>query len=157
MITLALDQASRTTGWAIFCDDKLIDSDSFTVSQSDMAERLKKIRDNVNELISRYNVEQLILEDIQLQNSVQNNVTTYKALAEVIGVLTELAAELKLPYKLIYSSTWKSALGIKGRNRPEQKKNAQQWVLDNYGQKLPQDTCDAICIGASQLRTFNWG
>jgi hypothetical protein len=50
---------------------------------------------------------------------VASNVVTYKTLAEVIGVITELCAELKLPYELIHSSTWKSSLNIKGRTRPE--------------------------------------
>jgi hypothetical protein len=49
---------------------------------------------------------------------------TYKALAEVIGVIIELAAEKKLPYELVHSSSWKSELGIKGRTRPDQKRNA---------------------------------
>lgn len=84
-----------------------------------MAKRLKKIKENVIELIDKFCVEKILLEDIQLQNTVQNNVATYKALAEVIGVLTELAAERNLPYELIYASSWKSALGIKGRNRTE--------------------------------------
>jgi hypothetical protein len=42
----------------------------------------------------------------------------------VIGVITELIAEKKLPYELVYSSTWKSELKIKGRSREEQKRNA---------------------------------
>jgi hypothetical protein len=41
---------------------------------------------------------------------VVNNLETFKILAEVIGVLTELAAEKKLPYELVYSTVWKSTL-----------------------------------------------
>jgi Holliday junction resolvasome RuvABC endonuclease subunit len=84
-----------------------------------MAKRLMGIRNKVNELINKFNIEKVILEDIQLQNNVSSNVVTYKTLAEVIGVITELCAELKLPYELIHSSSWKSSLNIKGRTRPE--------------------------------------
>lgn len=84
-----------------------------------MAERLNGIRHSVKKLINAYNIEKIILEDIQLQSSVANNVTTYKALAQVIGVIIELAAELHLPYELVHSSSWKSSLNIKGRTRPE--------------------------------------
>jgi Holliday junction resolvasome RuvABC endonuclease subunit len=84
-----------------------------------MAKRLMGIRNKTNELINKFNVEKVILEDIQLQNNVTSNVVTYKALAEVIGVITELCAELKLPYELIHSTSWKSNLNIKGKTRPE--------------------------------------
>lgn len=148
MTFLALDQASRTSGYSIFCEDQLIDSGTFTFTSSDMAKRLVKIREKVDELIDEFCVEKIILEDIQLQSNVNSNVTTYKALAEVIGVITELAAEKGLPYELVYASAWKSELKIKGRTRPEQKKNAQAYVLQNFNKKVSQDESDAICIGS---------
>lgn len=160
MTILALDQASRTSGYSIFCDDKLIDSGTFTFTSDDMAKRLVGIRNKVNELIDKYCIEKLILEDIQLQNNVGSNVATYKALAEVIGVITELAAERKLPYELVYSSTWKSELKIKGRTRPEQKRNAQIYVFENFGINVSQDESDAICIGSYYTQknksAFSW-
>ena len=33
MTILALDQASRTSGYAVFCDDQLIDSGKFTFDE----------------------------------------------------------------------------------------------------------------------------
>ena len=110
MTILALDQASRTSGYAVFCEDQLIDSGKFTYEDADLAERLVKIRKKVETLIDYFHIEKIILEDIQLQNNVGSNVVTYKALAEVIGVLTELAAERKLPYELVSSSSWKSLI-----------------------------------------------
>ena len=74
---------------------------------------------------------------------------TYKNLAMVFGVILEYLEEENISYEIVPSSTWKSKLGIKGRTRPEQKKAAQQYVLDTYKVKASQDTCDAICIGAS--------
>lgn len=160
MTILALDQASRTSGYSIFCDDQLIDSGTFTFSSEDMAKRLMGIREAVAELIDKYCVEKIVLEDIQLQKNVGSNVATYKALAEVIGVITELAAEKKLPYELIYSSSWKSGLNIQGRTRPEQKKSAQNYVLTTYGKKVSQDESDAICIGSYYTQNnkpvFTW-
>ena len=132
MTILALDQASRTSGYAVFCDDQLIDSGKFTFEDADIAKRLMKIRNKVEELINEFCIEKIILEDIQCQGNVVNNLETFKILAEVIGVLTELAVEKNLPYELVYSTVWKSTLQIKGRTRPEQKKNAQQYVLNTY-------------------------
>lgn len=160
MTILALDQASRTSGYAVFCDDQLIDSGKFTFEDADIARRLMKIRNKVEELINEFCIEKIILEDIQCQGNVVNNLETFKILAEVIGVLTELAAEKNLPYELVYSTVWKSTLQIKGRTRPEQKKNAQQYVLNTYGKKVTQDESDAICIGAhytkKNMSAFSW-
>ena len=69
--------------------------------------------------------------------------------------------ELKLPYEVIASSSWKSTLGIKGRARAEQKKNAQIYVNVIYGIKATQDECDAICIGTHYIKKpfdegFDW-
>lgn len=160
MTILALDQASRTSGYAVFCDDQLIDSGKFTFEDADIAKRLMKIRNKVEELINEFCIEKIILEDIQCQGNVVNNLETFKILAEVIGVLTELAVEKNLPYELVYSTVWKSTLQIKGRTRPEQKKNAQQYVLNTYGKKVTQDESDAICIGAhytkKNMSAFSW-
>ena len=147
---LALDQASRTSGYAIFQEGKLIASGTFTYDDSDFSLRLVKIRNKVLSLIEEYNINKILLEDIQLQGQT-NNVTTYKALAEVLGVLEELARERNIPHELVHSQTWKSTLGIKGRDRATQKRNAQAFITEVYGLKVSQDQSDAICIGTHYI------
>lgn len=148
---LALDQASRTTGWAAFQGDQLIASGTFTVTDDYFANRLVKIREKVDSLIQQYKIDKVLLEDIQLQGQT-NNVTTYKALAEVLGVLEELCSERKISHELVHSQTWKSSLGIKGRDRATQKRNAQIYVAETYDKKVSQDESDSICIGAAYIK-----
>lgn len=148
MTILALDQASMTSGYSIFCDNQLIGSGTFTFSSSTLSKRLVKIREQVEKLINSYCIEYVILEDIQLETKVPNNVKTYKALAEVIGVITELLEELKIKYELVAPSSWRAQLNIKGNKRNEQKKNAQNYVLKTYKKNVSEDESDAICIGA---------
>ena len=105
--------------------------------------------------------DEVILEDIQMQNNVVNNVQTFKVLAEVFGVLSEMCVALDIPQSAVLASTWKSYLGIKGKARAEQKRNAQAWVVQTYGKKPTQDECDAICIGMygvnnSTSSGFDW-
>ena len=145
---LSLDQASRTTGWAVFDGTELIKFGKFTVSEDDIGERLYAIRNHVQKLIDEYKIDEVAFEDIQLQNNVVNNVQTFKILAEVFGILDELFVELKMPHTAVLASTWKSTLGIKGKTRPEQKKNAQAYVNTKYNIKATQDESDAICIGS---------
>ena len=149
---LALDQASRTSGWSVFQEDQLVASGTFTYDDDDFSLRLVKVRRMVERLIEQYNINKILLEDIQLQGQT-NNVTTYKALAEVLGVLEELARERNIPHELVHSQTWKSTLGIKGRDRATQKRNAQAFVAETYGKKVSQDESDSICIGTHYIRS----
>lgn len=90
----------------------------------------------------------------------QENVDTFKKLAEVFGVLYELFTEIGIKQSCVLASVWKSTLNIKGKDRAAQKRNAQTWVVDNYSIKPTQDECDAICIGVHKIKNnkavFDW-
>ena len=147
MRTLALDQSSHITGWAIFEDKTLIEFGKFNFQNPDLGERLHKIRCKVQQLVEENQIERMILEDVQFQEKVVNNVQTFKILAETLGVLYEYGITAGLEPQIVLAGTWKSFLGIKGHNRTEQKRNAQAYIVDNYQIKPTQDECDAICIG----------
>lgn len=149
---LALDQSSRTSGWAVFIDGTLFAQGNFTKSQNDFGQRLHAIRHEVLALINQYGVTEIVFEDIQLQNSVGNNVDTFKKLAEVFGIILELSVDLNIPATAMHPVSWRSAVGIKGRTRPEQKKAAQAHVATKYNLKVSEDTSDAICIGEAYLK-----
>lgn len=151
MKLLALDQSSRVNGWAIFEEDgSLFDCGKFELT-GEVGTRLVGLKQEVISLIEEQEITHIAFEDIQMQGNVANNVSTFKTLAMIFGVLTEICEEENIPYDIIHSQTWKSNLNIKGRTRPEQKKNAQAYVLENYKVKASQDTCDAICIGTTAL------
>ena len=164
MKILALDQASRTTGWALYDNNSLSRYGKFTFEDDDFGIRLYKIRNKVKELIDTYHPDEIVFEDIQLQESARNNVDTFKKLAEVFGVIYELASELKIANRAVISTVWKSKLGLlhgRGQDRTAQKREAQNWVVTNYSVKPTQDECDAICIGKWACLTqpekgFDW-
>lgn len=159
MRLLALDQASNITGYAIFEDGKLLEYDKINLTGHDLGEKLVLLRKTIDSLICEWNIDEVIMEDIQLQGNVTNNVQTFKTLAEVFGVIYELVNELKVKNSAVLASEWKSVLGIKGRDRAAQKRAAQQYVIDNYNIKPTQDECDAICIGTYKLKRqplFDW-
>lgn len=159
MRLLSLDQSSHVTGYAIFEDGKYIQSGIFSLKSSDLGERLYAYRKKLIELIDIFNIDEVAFEDIQLQGQM-SGVTTYKILAEIFGITEELLTELKIPYHIVNSNTWKSKLKIKGKERSVQKKNCQQWVLDTYGKKVSQDEADSIAIGASlyikEKSSYSW-
>ena len=141
--TLALDQSSKITGWAIFQDGKLEKYGKWSFNDENLGARLVKIRNAFIKIVQEEKIEQVVIEDIQMQE----NVLLFKALAEVFGVIYEAAIELNLPIEAVLASSWKSTLNIKGHQRAEQKRNAQLYVTNTYNVKPTQDECDAICIG----------
>ena len=151
---LALDQSSRITGWAIFENGKLLKYGKFNAESvgPGLGERLNYIRNTIKNIVVDNEIDEVIFEDIQMQGNVVNNVQTFKALAEVIGIISELLVELKIPQSAALASSWKSALGIRGRARAEQKRNARLWVEQTYAVKPTQDECDAVCIGSYKSR-----
>lgn len=169
MKILALDQASRTTGWSFFEKGKLVEYGKFTFADEDFGKRLEKIRNKVTDLINKYQPDEVVFEDIQLQShsgdaNYGNNIATFKKLAEVFGVIYELVTELGIPNRAVLSTVWKGKLGLLhgyGQKRESQKQEAQAWVKNNYNIKVTQDEADAICIGIWASSTqpekgFDW-
>lgn len=156
MRILALDQASRITGWAVFDGNTLLKYDKFAFDDYDFGLRLQKIRNKVKSLIEEYEIDKVYFEDIQLQSSIGDNVATFKKLAEVFGVIYELLTELNIPNEAILSTVWKGKLNLlhgRGQDRSAQKRAAQDYVVQNYKIKPTQDECDAICIGVYGILT----
>ena len=149
---LALDQAPKVTGWAIFEDGELKSYGKISLDDPNTDIRLVELRQNIQTLVTDYNIDEVIFEDIQQQNNVANNVQTFKVLAEVYGVVSELLQELQIPHSTVLAASWKSTLSIKGRSRAEQKKNAQFYVEQNYSVHVIQDIADAICIGTHHIK-----
>lgn len=155
MRILAFDQASRTSGWSVFEDGKLVEYGKFAFSDDDFGKRLEKIRNKVSEMIDYYQPDEVVFEDIQLQAqgdnyNYGNNIATFKKLAEVFGVIYELLTEREVPNRAVLSTVWKGKLGLLhgyAQKRESQKQEAQAWVKENYNVKVTQDEADAICIG----------
>lgn len=161
-LLLALDQSSKVTGWAFFMDEKLMKFGHQTYSDTNNVRRIQRLREWLLSQITIMKDSNLsikvLLEDIQLQcNPITHepNVTLYKTLAWVQGVLLELLEEQHVPYEIIPSTTWKSELKIKGKARDEQKRNAKIFVEEALSQKCTQDEADAICIGYCYLHKIN--
>lgn len=161
---LALDQATRTTGWAVFNDNKLISFGHWTETSENFGERILNIVNEIQKKINTFKPDKIYFEDIQLQNDTNRNigVDTFKKLAQLQGAIILLCQLNNIQYEIVYSSVWrKSCNFLKGndKHRDAQKKITQDWVLKEYNKKCTQDESDAICIGyygSSLLENFDW-
>ena len=159
-VILALDQATRTSGWSLFQGENLIDFGHWTFDQDDLAIRIYNLCEQISQVIDKYHPSLILIENIQMQQlgGRDSNISTFQKLAQVQGALMKLCVEKKIPYKLIYPTEWRKECNfLKGndKHRDNQKKIAQEWVLNTFNKKCTQDEADAICIGYSEIKQLN--
>lgn len=150
---LAMDQATRVSGYSIFEDDRLI---AYGVVEADtsqsMFDRIKYFNQWLEETIKSAEIDAVALERVQFQG----NAKTLIDLARLLGSLEQTAARgLGREPLGVLASQWKSTCDVTGKYRKEQKKNAQLFVRNQYGINASSDAADAICIGHHAVRLSN--
>ena len=152
MRLLALDQASRVTGVAIFDDDKLVKYGTFEIkSNQELGKRLTRFLENLDKLYAAYHFDAIAYEDIQLQ---MGNVETYKKLAYIQAMILFWCEKHEKNLYCLSPSHWRKILKDKygmswGRKRAEQKQTAIDFIQEHYKKEVDSDTADAICIGCA--------
>lgn len=144
---LALDDATGTTGYAIFDGDALVTYGKVTMGGLTAIERIVGVKQWLVSMIENWNPDIVAVEDIQLQQGKFENVKTFKVLAQLQGTLLATLFENKVESAVIPPATWRSTCGINARTRADQKRQAQKKIEDWYDIKATQDEADAICIG----------
>lgn len=168
MLYINFDQASNDTGYSIFEDTELVEFGKFKTESHDFFDKVIETQEFVYEIINKFSNNgkrkdvKIGFEDIQFQNFAGKggNVLTFKRLAQLQGVLIVSVKRNFEQYEIqtALASQWKSFSNIKGKNRTEQKRNAQKYVLDNYGKEVTQDEADAILLGKYFAgQELNWG
>lgn len=150
---LALDQAARTTGYAIYEGDKLIQYGKFNLSPSKPIEqRLQTIIQKLTEIANDYDIQEVFFEDIQYQN----NIKTYKILAYIQAAILIWCYNNNYKFAILTPSHWRKIIandyGLKfSRTRTEQKNEAIQFCKEYMSVDVSSDEADAICLGKAAL------
>lgn len=164
MSIIAFDQSTTVVGYAIFEENELVQYGHFSPrSNSKVDERIFEITKFLRRVITTVpNIEVILLEDIQLQTSINgsqkyfsnqgNNVITFKALAKLQGAFINTCIEEGINYQVVSASHWKSIVNIKSKYRRDQKKEAMEYVDYIFGKNALEDEADAICIGYSYIK-----
>ena len=154
--TLALDQARKVTGYAIFDDTKLIKYGTFTTTAADDIERFAMIRAWLLSMIFSWRPDYIGIEGIQFQeegSGQKMGVTVFQTLARLQGILMMACHDEKVPFEICPTNTWRHSCGVKGKTRTDKKRSTQLLVEQWYGIKVSEDEADAIGIGR-HLVTF---
>ncbi len=142
---LAIDQATHTSGYAVFSNKNLIDYGSFIATGNDDIERSIEVKQWMISLIDQYQIDFIGIEGIQYQK--EAGVTTFETLARLQGILAAACVEDKKQYKIIATNTWRNYCGVQGRTRIDKKRSMQLLVKQWFDINASDDECDAIGIG----------
>lgn len=149
---MSIDQATIKTGIAVHCDGKLTMYDLIDLEKDriNMPERIYVMVDRICKVILKTKPDLVVLEDVVLNV----NVSTLILLSRLQGAILGCCRVNKIPFDILMPSNWRKALGFKqgqGIKRPELKKQAVEFVKNNYGLELSEDVCEAVCIGDAFL------
>jgi Holliday junction resolvasome RuvABC endonuclease subunit len=167
---LALDMATKKTGWALFnyADGGLVDYGVIRTESDETKDRMEEIYFRISEKIKTYpKITTIVFEDVPLNN--HNNLKTGKDLSILQGVILSLCFEYSLDYALYNPSAWRSIIGLyngtrEGMKRDYQKKAAVDKVNELYGLDFvynetetksrftDDDKAEAICLGLAYLK-----
>ena len=148
--TLALDQATKVTGYAIFDDNKLVYYGKFATNSDDEIERLSLIKTWLLSMINNWHPDHIGIEGIQFQEEGQGQkmgVTVFQTLAHLQGILMLTCHEEKIPFTICPTNTWRHECGVKGKTRSDKKRSMQLLAKQWYDITLSDDEADAVGIG----------
>lgn len=155
MKVLSIDASTKSTGFALFDNKKLVGYKCVTASSSDLATRIKKMVNALYDILEKYDIDIIVLEEVRPEQGLQN-IKTHKALMYLQGafylLIQEQFKQIKIEY--LYPNEWRSKCGIKtgaGVRRQSLKPADIKFVKDTYGLDVNDDIADAIGIGHAYI------
>ena len=142
---LALDQATKVSGWAIFSNEKLIKYGTFETQLENEIQRDIQIKNWLINVIKNWGIDFVALEGVQYEE--RFGVTTFATLARLQGILMSLLEEMEVQYTICHTATWRNFCQVKGKTRADKKKSMQLKVKEWYDITVNNDCADAIGIG----------
>lgn len=168
MKILALDLSTKSTGYAIYTDGKLIDYGCITASSTDFINRIQKIIQKLKEILDKNpDITKVIAEEVRPEGTGYGvgNLHTHKTLMYLQAAVAFLLHEnyAAAAFEFVYPSSWRAKCGIKngrGVRRESVKKNDIAFVKKQFGLDVNDDIADAIGIGYAYIQeqenNFNW-
>lgn len=164
MIILSLDLSTKSSGWAVFKEEELIDYGCITSASTDLIKRIHIMTNGIKEVLNKYKIEKIVLEEVRPDVG-SSNLQTHRALMWLQAATAIMVHDdfNKIQIEYIYPSSWRAACGIKnGRGvlRKTLKQYDIEFVKENFGIDVNDDIADAIGIGYSKINEvdneINW-
>jgi len=175
MTILALDLATYKTGYAIFADKKLHNYGLINATEGNYHLRLLYIREKIIELIKKYKIDYIVLEEVPM--GIQDDLSKTKSLliahdlCVCQGVIVGICAQFGLGLRLYLPTQWRSIMETysgtdEGKKRDFQKEKAVSLTNELCGLNFKyyksdskkrneysdDDICEAILLGMAFLK-----
>ena len=164
MVYCGIDASTTAVGWSIFNGTDLIDYGCFRPNGDDWRDRTQQIAPFIKQLLEKYHVDKVILEDVPLMGKRGNK--TLVILGAVQGMLLGVTSSMNIPTEFILPSSWRSPIGLfdgtkAGTCRDEMKRKSIEKANERFGLELKwvspcskkngDDIADAILVAYSQI------
>ena len=171
MNVLALDLASRQSGWVIFSDNRKEKKQNEIIAYGVIEprpkslsadQRLPIIKKELQIILNKYEPKFAILEipagGAEDTSGPDKSWLTMSILFLCHGIIRNEFQERKIPYELISPSTWQNRVGIHKRDRASRKRGAAEYAIKTYNLEptLEQDIYDAVCLFDCWIYLQDW-
>lgn len=138
---MGLDLSSTNSGVAIFVDKKYVYS---TVIKpiGTTHKRLNYIVDELEKIIEKYNIQQVVIEDIYLQKDKQY---VFKLLSGLQHCVCCMLSRKNISFELITAKQWREHSGVSNKGRDASKNSSIKKTIEKYGVHR-EDESEAINI-----------
>lgn len=165
---LSLDLSTKSSGWAIFKEQELINYGCITSSSTDLIKRIHIMIDEIDRILQENEISKIIVEEVRPEGGYGvGNQKTHKALMYLQAALEFLIHDnynKKVEIEYIFPSSWRAKCGIKngrGIKRTSLKEADIAFVKENFNLDVNDDEADAICIGFANFKNddnneINW-
>jgi Holliday junction resolvasome RuvABC endonuclease subunit len=151
---LAIDQATRISGYSIFDGQKLVSYGTFSTTRSSDVARYLEIKNWFINMLHNWKPDYVVIEGIQFQEtSVKDGekrtmgITVFETLARLQGILMLACYEENIQFEVVSTNTWRAHCNVKGRTRTDKKHSMQMIIKNKYDMSVSDDIADAIGIG----------
>lgn len=154
MKTLAIDGSSKSTGIAIFEQNKLIHYECITASYTERYKRIDKMVKRIRQLYDQYKPTNIVMQQV-LPQDVKHNQKVYKTLIYLQGAIVLELQKNGAVVNLAAAAHWRAMTGIKtgrGVRRQTLKAASQKLIKDTYDIDVNDDIADSICIGLAYIK-----
>ena len=155
MLVLGLDPGTATTGYGVIKehDDGSIEAIAYgvisTKAQTPMPQRLQQIFDELNQLIERYQPDEIAIEELFFGK----NVTTGITVAQARGVMLLAAAQHNIPITAYKPKVAKQAITGYGSADKQQMQLMMTQILNLDEIPRPDDAADGLAMAYTHLNS----
>lgn len=159
MIILALDLSTKSSGYSVFDDDKLLTWGLAASTKENVYDRIQVITNKIQQIIKEYKPTKIIAEQPE-PAFVKNNINTYRKLTFIHGAICMMLRKYKLEMQLCTASHWRKLVGIhtgRGIKRAQLKQKDIQITNILYPEVNTKndDVADAVLIGLAYVKQHN--